>query len=114
MCDRDSIYGALFRERVKNTGIKQVVSAARSPWQNPYVERVIGSIRRECTDHVIVLGENHLRRVLKSYVAYYNESRTHMALDGDAPTPRAVERKGRVVAIPKVGGLHHRYARRAA
>ena len=81
-----------------------------SPWQNPYVERLFGSIRRECLDHIIVLGENHLRRVLRSYVAYYNESRTHLSLAKDAPDRRAVERHGKVIALARVGGLHHRYS----
>jgi transposase InsO family protein len=106
MRDRDGIYGAAFRQRLTNMGIEQVVSAPRSPWQNPYIERLFGSIRRECLDHVIVLGENHLRRVLRSYVAYYNESRTHLSLAKDAPDRRAIERHGRVVALPRVGGLH--------
>jgi transposase InsO family protein len=114
MRDRDAIYGALFRERVENMGIEEVVSAPRSPWQNPYVERLIGSIRRECLDHVIVLGENHLRRVLKAYFAYYNESRTHLSLEGDAPVPRFPEKTGKVIALPLAGGLHHRYSRLAA
>lgn len=114
MRDRDGIYGAAFRRRVTNMGIEEVVSAPRSPWQNPYVERLFGSIRRECLDHIIVLGENHLRRVLRSYVAYYNESRTHLSLAKDAPDRRAVERHGKVIALPRVGGLHHRYSRLAA
>ena len=88
----------------------------RSPWQNPYVERVIGSIRRECLDHVIILNEQHLRRVLRRYLRYYHGSRTHLALGKDAPEPRTIELPdmGRVVAFPEVGGLHHRYTRRAA
>ncbi len=114
MRDRDGIYGAAFRRRVTNMGIEEVVSAPRSPWQNPYVERLFGSIRRECLDHIIVLGENHLRRVLRSYVAYYNESRTHLSLAKDAPDRRAVEWHGKVIALPRVGGLHHRYSRLAA
>jgi putative transposase len=114
MRDRDGIYGAAFRQRVTNMGIEQIVSAPRSPWQNPYIERLFGSIRRECLDHVIVLGENHLRRVLRSYVAYYNESRMHLSLAKDAPDRRAVERHGKVVALSRVGGLHHRYSRLVA
>jgi putative transposase len=114
MRDRDSIYGALFRERVKNMGIEEVVSAARSPWQNPYVERLIGSIRRECVNHVIVLGENHMRQILKSYFAYYNASRTHLSLAKDTPVGRGIERRGEVLVLPQVGGLHHRYSRLAA
>ena len=97
-------------------GLAPVVSAARSPWQNAYVERVIGSLRRECTDHVIVTGAGHLRRVLREYVAYYNGDRTHVALDKDAPATRSVlpPGRGQVIALPRVGGLHHRYDRRAA
>jgi transposase InsO family protein len=95
-------------------GIEEVVSAPRSPWQNPYVERLIGSIRRECLNHVIVFGENHLRRILESYFEYYNSSRTHLSLARDAPKHRAVEWRGNVIAIPQVGGLHHRYSRVAA
>ncbi len=113
--DRDSIYGAFFSHRMRNMGIEEVVTAPRSPWQNPYAERVIGSIRRECTDHLIVLGENHLRRILASYRTYYNETRTHLSLVRNSPLPRSVEppSKGNVVAIPQVGGLHYRYARTA-
>ena len=114
--DRDCIYGEYFRRRVKNLGIKEVLSAARSPWQNPYVERLIGSIRRECLDHVIVLNEQHLRRILRSYLEYYHRSLCHLSLDGDAPEPRIVQgpELGRVIALPEVGGLHHRYVRKAA
>jgi putative transposase len=114
--DRDAIYGSEFISRVRSMGIAQVVSAAHSPWQNPYVERVIGSLRRECTDHVIVTGAAHLRRVLREYVAYYNADRTHVALDKDSPATRPVlpPGRGRVIALPRVGGLHHRYDRRAA
>jgi hypothetical protein len=87
----------------------------RSPWQNPYVERVIGSMRRECLDHVIVIGEAHLRRILRAYLAYYHRSRTHLALGKDAPDGRvACSRAGRIVVAPEVGGLHHRYDRQAA
>ena len=89
-------------------GIEEVVTAPRSPWQNPYVERLIGSIRRECLDHVIVWNETSLRRILRNYLDYYQKSRTHLALAKDAPEPRAVDRSenGRIVAIPQVGGLH--------
>jgi hypothetical protein len=103
MRDRDSIYGTQFRDRVKNMGIDEVVSAARSPWQNPYVERLIGSSRRECLNHVIVLGENHRCRILKSYFTYYNASRTHLALAKDTPVGRAIERRGKVLALTQVG-----------
>ena len=113
--DRDSIYGDEFRLRVQRIGIEQIITARRCPWQNPYAERVIGSIRRECTDRVIVFGEKHLRRILLSYQTYYNEARTHLSLDRNSPVPRAMEppSTGEVVAIPQVGGLHHRYARAA-
>jgi transposase InsO family protein len=114
--DRDGVYGLMFRERVKGLGIEEVVIAPRSPWQSPYVERVIGSVRRECLDHVVVLGEKHLRRIIKHYLSYYHGARTHLALDKDAPAPRSVQpaEKGIVMEIPEVGGLHHRYERRAA
>jgi putative transposase len=113
--DRDGIYGHDFRERVKHMGIEEVITAPRSPWQNPFAERVIGSIRRECLDHVIVFSVAHLRRILRDYFAYYHESRTHLSLDRNAPLPREVEPPscGRVIAIPQVGGLHHRYTRAA-
>ena len=91
--------------------ITQVVSAPRSPWQNAYAERVIGTLRRECTDHVIPWGEAHLRRVLSEYVRYYNEARTHQGLEGDAPDGRVVEQVGDVVGESVLGGLHHRYRR---
>ncbi len=114
--DRDSIYGSEFRRRVQSLGIEQVITAYRSPWQNPYVERVIGSIRRDCVDHMIVVNERHLRRILRSYLAYYHDSRTHLGLAGDCPKPREVEptERGNIVALPVLGGLHHRYTRRAA
>ena len=114
--DRDAIYGEVFRRRVAGMGIGEVVSSPSSPWQNPYAERLIGSIRRECLDHVIVLGERHLRRLLTAYVTYYHGARTHLALEKDAPTTRRVQTptEGPVVAFSEVGGLHHRYERRAA
>ena len=95
---------------------RRVLTAPQSPWQNPYVERLIGSIRRECLDHIIVLHESGLRRILKLYFLYYERSRTHLALDKDAPVHRAVQSPdfGRVIELPQVGGLHHRYERRAA
>jgi putative transposase len=97
-------------------GITEVVTAPRSPWQNAYVERVIGSIRRECLDHVIVINESHLRRVLSSYVDYYQRTRTHLSLDKDCPDARPIQQpnSGKVIAIAQVGGLHHRYERLAA
>ncbi len=96
-------------------GIDEVVIAYRSPWQSPYVERLIGSIRRECLDHLIVLNEAHLRRILASYFEYYHRSRPHLSLERNAPVPRRVERpaEGKVIAVPQVGGLHHRYTRAA-
>jgi putative transposase len=114
--DRDSIYGACFRQRVRGIGIDEVVIAPRSPWQNPYVERLIGSIRRECLDHVIVLHERHLRRLLTEYFQYYHHWRTHRALDMDCPVPRPIQRPevGLIKEVPEVGGLHHHYERRAA
>jgi transposase InsO family protein len=114
--DRDRIYGAAFQRRVAGMGIAEVVSAPASPWQNPFVERVIGSIRRECLDHVIVLNETHLQRVLRSYLSYYHRTRTHLRLDKDTPDRRPVceTSVGPIVAMPEEGGLHHRYERRAA
>ncbi len=114
--DRDSIYGDLFRQTVRGMAIGEVRTAPRSPWQNAYVERLIGSIRRECLDHVIVLNESSLRRILNSYFRYYRYSRTHLSLDKDAPEPRAVQRPGlgATTEIPEVGGRHHRYERQAA
>ncbi len=114
--DRDSVYDALVRARIKAMEIEEVVTAPRSPWQNPFVERAIGSIRRECLDHVIVLNERHLRRVLASYFDYYDRSRTHLSLGKDSPVHRPVEsaKTGEVIALPQVGGLHHRYERLAA
>ncbi len=114
--DRDSVYGALVRARIKAMGIKEFVTAPRSPWQNPFVERMIGSIRRECLDHLIVVDERHLRRILASYFDYYHRSRTHLSLGKDSPVPRPVEsaKAGKVIALPQVGGLHHHYERLAA
>ena len=114
--DNDGIYGDEFQRRVAALGIQEVTISYHSPWQNPYVERLIGSIRRECLDHMIVLDERHLRRILLAYFEYYHKSRTHMSLDRNAPVPRQVEPpdRGRVVSIPMVGGLHHRYCRVAA
>jgi putative transposase len=114
--DRDRIYGDAFRQRVRNMGIQEVLIVPRSPWQNPYVERVIGSIRRELLDHVIVLNERHFTRLLQSYLEYYHGYRTHRALDMDTPVPRPVQppELGRVWEVPEVGGLHHHYERIAA
>jgi transposase InsO family protein len=114
--DRDGIYGDQFRRRVEGIGIEEVLTAPQSPWQNPYAERLVGSVRRECLDHIIVLGERHLHRILKSYFAYYQRSRTHLSVGKDAPEPREVcpPTMGKVVALPEVGGLHHWYERLAA
>jgi putative transposase len=114
--DRDSIYGEAFQQRVKNLGLEEVKIAPRSPWQNPYVERVIGSIRRECLTEIIVLNEAHLRRVLRSYMDYYHTWRVHRSLAMDAPVPRPVHppELGDVRKLPEVGGLHHHYERMAA
>jgi len=114
--DRDGIYGNYFNNRIESMGIEEVPTAPRSPGQNPYCKRAIGSIGRECLDHVIVLGERHLHRVLTEYLDYYHNSRCHLSLDRNSPTPRDVEPPslGEVVSIPQVGGLHHRYTRRAA
>lgn len=115
--DRDGIYGAVFRHWIDNLGVKGVVIAPRSPWQSPYVERVVGTLRRELLDRVIVINEGHLRRLLRAFVAeYYHPSRTHLSLAKDCPDPRRAEpaQSGDVVELPLIGGLHHRYARRAA
>src|SRR5215472_2503676 len=109
-------YGYDFRERVQRLSLEEVLSAPASPGQRAYVERLIGSIRRDCLDHVVVLGAGHLRKILKSYLEYYHRSRIHLALGKDAPEPRIVQppELGGVVELPEVGGLHHRYERRAA
>jgi transposase InsO family protein len=114
--DRDAAYGTIFRDRLETMSIVDLPTAPRSPWQNAYVERVIGSIRRECLDHVIVLNARHLWRILSSYFDYYHRSRTHLALGKDTPDRRSVQPtgSGKIVAYPQVGGLHHRYERLAA
>lgn len=113
--DRDSIYGEEFRSRVKGMQIDEVITAPHSPFQNPYAERVIGSIRRECLDHLIVINEDHLRRILREYFDYYHDARPHQSLERNSPFPREIEPQstGMVIAIPQVGGLHHRYRRAA-
>lgn len=110
---RDAVYGEAFARRVRGMGIHEVLTAPHAPGQNPFVERVIGSIRRECLDHVLILNEAHLRRLLRGYIGYYNTARPHQSLDNNSPQPRVVEPPpcGRIVAIPQVGGLHHRYQR---
>jgi len=114
--DRDAIYGEHFHQQAAALRIKEVTTAPRSPWQNPYAERVIGSIRRECLDHMIILGERHLKRILSSYVDYYHSARTHLSLEKDTPDTRVVQpiEKGRVIELEQVGGLHHLYTRMAA
>jgi putative transposase len=114
--DRDAIFGDAFRGQVRDTGIQEVLGTPRSPWQRAYIERVIGSIRRERLDHVIVFDEASLRRILRSYLDYYHRSRTHLSLGKDSPEPRGIQlpEMGSVVALPQVGGLHHRYERRVA
>jgi putative transposase len=114
--DRDRIYGGSFQQRVHNMGIEEVLIALQSPWQNPYVERVIGSIRRDMLEHVIVLSAPHLRRLLTDYLVYYHRFRTHLSLDMDCPVPRPIAppEAGKVIAVPEVGGLHHHYERQAA
>ena len=114
--DGDQIYGDCFRHRLRDMGISEVLTAPQSPGQNSLAERLVGSIRRECLDHMIVLGEKHLRRVLKSFFDYYLGSRTHLSLTKDAPTTRVVQgpEAGEIVEIRQVGGLHQRYQRRTA
>ena len=109
--DHDSIYGEIFKRRLRAMGIRDRPTAPRSPWQNGHTERLIGSIRRECLDHVVVFGERHLRHLLLSYMAYYNSARTHLSLNKDAPLPRVVQAIGRILPTPILGGLHHHYVR---
>ena len=114
--DRDAVYGSQFRKRVRSLGMKERPIAPRSPWQNPYAERVIGSIRRECLDHVVVLNERHLKRLLRNYFAYYHQWRPHRSLEMDSPDGRPVQSPelGEVIEFPAVHGLHHYYLRQAA
>ena len=109
--DRDAVYGDIFIRRLRAMGIRDRPTAARSPWQNAYAERLIGSIRRECLDNVVVFGERHLRNLLGSYQKYYNDARTHLSLDKDVPVSRAIEAVGSIIAKPLLGGLHHQYVR---
>ena len=109
--DRDQAYGKAFTRRICAMGIRDRPTAPRSTWQNAYAERLIGSIRRECTDHILVLGEQHLRHILLSYLNYYNTLRTHLSLGKDAPVPRAVQAAGMILPRPILGGLHHQYFR---
>ena len=114
--DRDAIYGRVFRDRVQHLDIEEVKIAPQSPWQNPYCERVIGTIRRDVLDHVIVLNDRHLMRLLRDYVSYYHRFRTHLSLEMDCPCPRAIQppEMGPVRGVPEMGGLHHHYERIAA
>ena len=109
--DQDGIYGVAVRRRLAAIGIRDRPIARGSPWQNGFAERLIGSIRRECLDHVIVVGEAHLRRILQTYASYYNEIRTHRSLDKDAPVSRSVQRTGSIKSHAILGGLHHHYVR---
>jgi transposase InsO family protein len=109
--DRDAVYGDVFIRRLRAMGIRDRPTAPRSPWQNGYCERAIGSIRRECLDHAVVFGERHLRHLLRSYASYYNAARTHLSVNKDAPMPRTVHAVGRIVPTPFLGGLHHLYVR---
>ena len=112
--DRDRIYGQEFRKQVEVMNIKEILSAPRSPWQRAYVERAIGSIRRECLDHVIVFDQASLRRTLRSYFTYYHRARLHLSLDKDSPDSRPVHSVGEIIGLPEVGGLHHRHERSVA
>jgi transposase InsO family protein len=109
--DWDSIYGEVFIRRLRVMGIRDRPTAPRSPWQNGYCERLIGSIRRDCLDHVVVFGERHLRHLLRSYANYYNQTRTHLSLNKDAPVSRAIQTVGGILPVPILGGLHHQYVR---
>jgi transposase InsO family protein len=109
--DNDRAYGQAFTRRLRTMGIRDRPTSPRSPWQNAYVERLIGTLRRECLDHVLIYGERHLRRILTLYSLYYNETRTHLGLGKDAPLRRSVQRSGTIVTTPILSGLHHRYAR---
>jgi transposase InsO family protein len=109
--DNDSAYGRAFTDRVRTMGIRDRPISPRSPWQNPYVERLIGTLRRECLVQVVIYGERHLRRILTLYSLYYNETRTHLGLAKDAPLRRSVQRSGAIIVTPILSGLHHKYAR---
>jgi putative transposase len=115
--DGDAVYGKLFSAELKSMGIKLIVTVSKCPWHNNHVESLIGTIRRECLNHIIVFNERHLMRILSAYIEYYNETRTHKALGKDTPNSRVVDlpSKGKtIVGIRESGGLHHRYERRAA
>lgn len=112
--DRDGVYGNEVRRRLASLNIEELLTAPRSPWQNPYVERLIGSVRRDCLNHFVILHARHLKQTLTSYFAYYHGSRTHLGLDKQCPFPRQVSNAGKIIEIPQLGGLHHRYQRVAA
>ena len=109
--DNDAAYGHVFTCRLRAMGIRDRPISPRSPWQNGHVERLIGTVRRECLDRMLIFGETHLRQILTLYASYYDESCTHLSLHKDTPLGRAVQRSGPVVAVPVLGGLHRRYAR---
>jgi transposase InsO family protein len=109
--DNDAAYGEAFTRRIRTMGIRDRPTSPRSPWQNAYAERVIGTLRRDCLDHVLVFGAQHLRQILTSYFSYYNQTRTHLSLDKDAPSHRPIQRYGPIAGTPILSGLHHRYAR---
>jgi transposase InsO family protein len=109
--DRDRAYGDIVVRRLRSMGIRDRPTGPRSPWQNGYCERLIGSIRRDCLDHVVVFGEPHLRHLLRSYANYYNQTRTHLSLNKDSPVPRPIETVGRILPVQILGGLHHQYVR---
>jgi transposase InsO family protein len=112
--DRDGVYGDEVRRRLQSLGIGKVLTAPQRPWQNAYAERLIGSIRRECLNHFIILNARHLKRTLAAYFRYYHQSRPHLALEKQCPIERQIIKHGAIVEIPEVGGLHHRYERVAA
>jgi transposase InsO family protein len=112
--DRDSIYGDDVPLRIPSMGIEEVLTAPQSPWQNPYAERLIGSIRRECLNHFVILNAKHLKRTLATYLVYYHRSRTPLGLEKQCPTLRQVSSIGKIIEIPQLGGLHHRFERVAA
>ena len=114
--DRDGVYGATVPSTLRSMDVREVITAPRSPWQNPFAERVIGTLRRECLNHVIIWNERGLRRHLRRYLVYYHVWRPHLSLDKDAPIPRPAQppTAGRIVEVPEVGGLHHHYERRVA
>jgi putative transposase len=112
--DRDGVYGHVFRSQTVAMDVEEVLTAPRSPWQNAYVERLIGSIRRECLDHVLIANEHALKHILKSYFDYHHRSRTHLSLEKDCPFPRAIMNGcGEITSLPVLGGLHHRHNRAA-